>query len=66
MHRNITAAMLRGYPDLLDVGHIQKILQIGRSTAYNLLKSGELRSLRIGTIYRIPKTFLIDFMRNSA
>ena len=53
---------LRNYPDLLTVKDMQKILNIGRTTAYKLLQSGEVKPLRIGAIYRIPKANLHDFI----
>lgn len=56
------ATMLRGYPDLLTVQDIQNILHIGRSTAYKLVRSGEVESFRIGSTYRIPKTKLRGFI----
>lgn len=57
---------IRNRPDLMTVKDIQDILHIGRSTAYKLLQSGELRALRIGSIYRIPKTYLSDFISNNS
>ena len=64
MKHKLSVSMLRGYPDLMSAKHIQKILNIGRSKTYTLLKSGELRSLRIGAEYRIPKPFLIEFLND--
>lgn len=57
---------IRSCPDLITVKDVQNILHIGRSTAYKLLQSGELRALRIGSIYRIPKTYLDDFISNNS
>lgn len=57
---------IRNCPDLMTVKDVQDILHIGRSTAYKLLQSGELRALRIGSIYRIPKTYLSDFISNNS
>ena len=45
-------------PDIIDVKELQKILQIGCSTAYRLLKSGEIPSFKIGNIYKIPRKSL--------
>ncbi len=58
----VKTVTLRRYPDLLTVKDIQDILHVGRSTAYSLLQSGQIRSLRIGSIYRIPKTYLTDYI----
>lgn len=57
---------LKRCPDIMSVRDIQNILHIGRSKAYDLLKSGELRALRIGTKYRIPKAYLLDFLNGKA
>lgn len=62
----LTASLLRGYPDLMSVHDMQNILNIGRSKAYDLLKSGEVRALRIGAKYRIPKPYLIDFLNGKS
>ncbi len=39
--------------DFLTVAQILKILPIGRSTIYSLVRSGELRSYRVGGTRRI-------------
>lgn len=57
---------IRQYPDLLTTKDVQEILQIGRSTAYKLLQSGELGSLRIGSVYRIPKVHLLDYIKKNS
>ena len=56
---------LRRYPDLLTVKDIQKILHIGRSTAYSLVQTGEIKTLKIGAVYRIPKAYLQDYIRQN-
>jgi len=62
----ILAVTLRGYPELLNVENIQEILHISRTTAYALLKSGELRSKKIRHNYRIPKTYLLEYLNETA
>lgn len=51
-------------PDVLTVSELQKTLRIGRSTAYHLIKSKEIRSVRIGKNIRIPKKFVIEFLND--
>lgn len=58
----ITASALRGHPDLMTVKDIQSILNVGRSKSYELVKNGTIRSIKIGAEYRIPKTFLLDYL----
>lgn len=47
--------MLNKYNDILTVEELCEVLRIGKNTAYKLLKSGEIKSIKIGKIYKIPK-----------
>lgn len=40
--------ILEQYPSVLDVVHIQQILEIGRRQAYELVNSGDFHIVRIG------------------
>ena len=53
---------LSEYDDVLRPEDIQQILRIGRNTVYRYLADGEIKSIRIGNQYRIPKQYLIDFL----
>lgn len=55
--------MLEQFPDILTVKDLQKILSIGRSKAYSILHSGELQYMTIGRQTRIPKKYLLDYLR---
>ena len=50
------------YPDIMSINDLRRALGIGRTKAYELVNSGELRSIRIGNAIRIPKTCLLDFV----
>ena len=50
--------MLKNYKDILSVEELCEILSIGKNTAYRLLKSGEIKSVRIEKIYKIPKKYV--------
>ena len=52
-------------PDILTVSDFQRLLNIGRSTAYRLIENGEIRCIRVGRTIRIPKKFVSDFIENS-
>ena len=54
--------LLNNYPDILSVDDLQKILRIGRSAAYKLLKENRIKKLRIGNRYIIPKKSVINFL----
>ena len=52
----------RSFDDLpltLRVEDLMPILGIGRNTAYELVRSGKIRSIRIGRQLRIPKDALV-------
>ena len=60
-HRN--REMFAEYPDVVDVEQLRKMLGgISRKRAYRLLASGELRCVRIGRSYRIPKLCVIEYL----
>jgi len=55
----------RSFDDLpltLRVEDLMPILGIGRNTAYELVRCGQIRSIRIGKQLRIPKQALIDYL----
>lgn len=50
-------------PMILRVEDLMPLLGIGRNTAYELIRSGQIRSIRIGRQIRIPREALLDFLR---
>ena len=49
-------------PLTLRVEDLMPILDIGSNTAYELVRSGKIRSIRIGRQLRIPKDALQDYL----
>lgn len=47
--------MFSGYNDILSVKDLCEALHIGKNTAYRLLRSKEIKSIKIGRVYKIPK-----------
>ncbi len=39
-------------------------LSIGKTTAYKLLRTGKIQTLRIGRLYRIPKKAVDDYINS--
>lgn len=54
---------LHDLPVTLRVEELMPILGIGRNTAYELIRSGQIRSIRIGRQIRIPRDALLEFLR---
>ena len=53
---------LRDLPMILRVEDLMPLLGIGRNTAYKLICSGQIRSVRIGRQIRIPREALLEFL----
>ena len=62
------ASKYRSYDELpltLLVEDLMPILGIGRNTAYELVRSKQIFSVKIGRQLRIPKQALIDYLTSS-
>ncbi|MBO4678869.1 MAG: helix-turn-helix domain-containing protein [Lachnospiraceae bacterium] len=57
---------LDSYGDVLLPADVQHILRVGRNSVYQLLCHGQLKSIRIGCKYLIPKEYLLDFLYGSS
>lgn len=49
---------------LITLEELCDILMIGRSTAYQLMKSGSLGAFRIGRIWKIPKAGVLEYLQD--
>ena len=49
-------------PAVMTVEDLMPILDIGRNTAYELVRCGKIRSIRIGRQLRIPKDAIQDYL----
>lgn len=54
--------MLEAYPDIMSIADIRDALGIGRTKAYELVNTGQIKSIRIGNTIRIPKQSLLAFI----
>ncbi len=57
---------LDALPVTLRVEELMPILGIGRNTAYELVRSGRPRSIRVGRQIRIPKAEVLRFLNTHA
>ena len=53
-------------PLVLNIEVLMVVLNIGRNSAYELVRSGQIRSFSIGTQIRIPRQAVADFLANTA
>ena len=54
--------MLDEYGDFLTIPEICGILDIGKNTVYELLKTKQIRNFRIGKRYRITRDAVVDYI----
>lgn len=52
----------RDCPVMFDVRTVSRILSVSRSTVYELLRSGDLKAVRIGRVRRVSQNQLVDFI----
>lgn len=52
-------------PLIMKVEDLMPILLIGRNTAYELVRSGKIQSIRVGRQIRISRDALIAFLENT-
>ena len=57
--------MFNDYPDVVTVKEMQKMLRIGRNTAYKLVNSGKIPSVQVGASYLIAKKNIEKFLSTS-
>jgi excisionase family DNA binding protein len=63
MQNNNTNEMFVDYPDVVDVSGLQSMLGgIGQQKAYELVRKGTIKAIKIGKLYRIPKINVIAFL----
>ena len=58
--------LFREYNDVVDIDDLQKMLKIGRSTAYEIVKNGRIKTVKIGKRYIIPKQSVMEFLNTAS
>ena len=58
--------MFTDFPDIVSVFQLQKMLNISRQLAYELISNGSINAVKVGNAYRIPKVSVIGYMLNAA
>ena len=54
--------MFKEYGDVVTVDELCEMLNVGKNRAYDLLSSGEIKSKRIGRVWKIPKKAVENFL----
>ena len=54
---------LNSLPDVLTVLQLSRFLGIGKNSAYDLVRRGEIGSRKVGRKYLIPKRCVVDYLK---
>lgn len=54
--------MFTKYDEILSIEDVMEILHIGKNSVYSLLKRNEIRNIRVGKRYIVPKQSVINFI----
>ncbi len=54
--------MFEQYPDVVTIEDVMAMLGIGRNLAYKLVRTGEIRSIKVGRRMIIPKKEIVRFL----
>ena len=60
--KEVIIAMFTEYGDIVSVAELQKMLGIGRDSAYKLLQEQRIYNVKIGKKYIIAKQSVIEFL----
>ena len=60
--KELSQVMFTDYPDCVNVQELAQMLGIKRTKTYELLRSGIIKSIKIGKDYRISKLNVIAYL----
>ena len=55
-------SVTKDLPLVLHVKDLTSLLSVSHNTAYQLVRSGQIRSIRIGRNYRIPRDAVAEYL----
>lgn len=58
--------MLINISDILTVVDVADVLRTTKQNVYKMIRSGVIRSVKVGREYRIPKLYLLEFLQGAA
>ena len=54
--------MFNEYDDVVTVNDVMKMLHIGKSNVYKLLRDNSIKNVKVGKRFIIPKSSIIEFI----
>ena len=62
MNKQMSFSSIEELPLVLRVEDLMPILHVGRNAAYAMVRSGQIRSIRIGHQFRIPREAIQELL----
>ena len=62
MVNSIETMIFSEYDDVVTVNDVMKMLHIGKSNVYKLLRENSIKSVKVGKRFIIPKRSVIEFV----
>ena len=63
--KNTNKSIFENYSDVVTVEQLASMLGISTKTAYKLVKEKQIKSVCIGRIYKIPKIYVLEYLRST-
>ncbi len=60
---DVYLSVMADYPDVLTVKDLCSVLNISTKAAYRLMREQKIQHIKIGRSYRIPKAFLLTYLK---
>lgn len=60
----VTEIMFEEYKDIITVKELCQMLRISKNTAYELIHSGQIKSIKVKRQIRISKQSIISYLEN--
>ena len=54
--------LFQGFPDVLTVPQLSRMLNINEKTAYQLVREKQINHFKVGRTYRIPKVAVFSYL----
>ena len=58
--------LFQGFPDVLTVPQLSRMLNINEKTAYQLVREKQIHHFKVGRSYRIPKIAVFSYLNIAA
>ncbi|ROR28516.1 excisionase family DNA binding protein [Mobilisporobacter senegalensis] len=58
--------MFNEFEDLITIDDLCDMLNIGKNSAYNLLKDKKIKAFRIGRVWKIPKKSVEEYVQRES